>query len=112
MTTITPGRTDEQRLAALDQANRIRSSRAHLKRCLRTDPEDARRVIAAPTADYRTMRLRDLLVALPHMGPSRVDYWMRMERISPLKTLAGLTYRQREAALEFVSEYLGRRAAA
>jgi putative NADPH-quinone reductase len=98
-----PTRNDDQRLDALDQANRVRSARAHLKRTIGQDPEDARRVILNPTSDYRGMRLRDMLLALPQMGPQKVDRLMFS---------AGLTPRQREQALEIVTAYLQQRRAA
>lgn len=104
-----PVRSDDQRLAALDQANRVRSARAHLKRSIRRDPEDARRVLADPRVDYRSMRLRDLLLALPRVGDVKVDRFLLHARVSPTRTLAGLSERQREAALDFVSDYIARR---
>jgi hypothetical protein len=104
-----PDRTDVQRLIALEQANRVRTARAMLKRTITQDPEDARRVIQNPIADYRTMLLRDVLLALPLMGPQKVDRRMFHAAISPRKTLAGLTPRQREQALEIVSTYIAQR---
>lgn len=109
MTTITPPRRLDQRLEALDQANRVRTARALLKRRIQVDPEDARRVVANPTSDYRTMLLRDVLLALPVLGPVKVDRLMFHAQISPRRTLAGLTPRQREAALMIVSSYLEQR---
>jgi hypothetical protein len=109
MTMTTPQRSADQRLAALEQANRVRTARAHLKRCLRTDPEDARRVIANPSIDYRGMLLRDLLTALPRMGEMKVDRWMFSSMIHHRRTIGGLSSRQREAAIGFMSEYLRQR---
>jgi len=104
-----PFRTDDQRLEALEQANRIRTSRSMLKRTIRTDPDDARRVIMNPTSDYRTMLLRDVLLALPGAGPRRVDRWMFSCQISHRRTLAGLSPRQREAILQIVTDHLSKR---
>lgn len=105
MTTTTPHRSLEQKLDALDQANRVRTARAHLKRCLRTNPQDAHHVIANPTTDFRSMRLIDLLLAMPKLGEYRVTRFLTAEHISPLKTLAGLSDRQRTATLRFVDQH-------
>jgi hypothetical protein len=110
--TTMPARRLDQRLGALEQANRVRSARSLLKRTIQRDPEDARRVIQNPTSDYRTMLLRDVLLALPRFGPRKVDLRMFHAQISPRRTLAGLSPRQREAALQIVSDYLATRAAA
>lgn len=101
-------RSDEQRLEALDQANRVRSARALLKRTIARDPEDARRVVMNPTPDYRTMLLRDVLLAIPKMGPMKVDGAMWRAGIYHRKTLAGLTTRQREAALTIITDAIRR----
>lgn len=104
-----PAQTLEQRLEALDQANRVRSARALLKRRLKTDPTDAELVIRDPRIDYRTMLLRDLLLALPGLGEMRVDRFMVAARISPRKTLQGLSDRQRDEALQYVRAYAAHR---
>lgn len=103
-----PTRTAKQRLDALDQANRIRSSRATLKRTLKTQPADALLVVANPTMDYRSMRLYDLLLALPGVGESKVQRFCFAARISPVKTLRGLSDRQRSEALAFIRNQYGR----
>ena len=47
-----------------------------------------------------TAKVTDLLQALPGYGPLRADKLLASCRISPIKTMAGLTPRQRQALLE------------
>lgn len=90
----------EQRRAALRKANRIRSLRAELKRSLRTQPSwaatrKARSLILDPPAYVQTMQLWDLLLALPKYGRVKVNRMLVAHRVSPSKTIGGLSDRQR-----------------
>ena len=89
-------RTLEQRLAALAKANRIRFARAALKVAIRDGDIEAWTVVDAPHPDYETMRVVDLLAAVPGLGPVKVRRLMRTHQVSETKTLAGLTRRQRD----------------
>lgn len=111
-TTETPGRTLEQRLAALEQANRNRFARADLKRAAKADPMAAYSAIVLPAPEYRQMRLRDLLLALHGVAETKVDRWMHREMIGRSKRIGGLSARQRLAAEGFVATVLDRRRAA
>ena len=93
-----PARTNEQRLAALREANRIRSHRAELKRRLRAGEVDPAEVLADP--DCATMKVSKLLLALPKVGRVKADRALRRSSTSPSKTLGGLTARQRSEILD------------
>jgi hypothetical protein len=63
-----PGRSREQRLRALEQANQIRTARAELKRELAAGKIELAAILADPPPCPRTARVRDLLVMLPRIG--------------------------------------------
>lgn len=93
----TPERSLAQRLAALARANEVRTFRKDLKRDLKAGRVDWRDLLAAEPLDPRleTMRLVDVLLALPWVGRAKVTKAFRAHTISPSKTLGGLSYRQR-----------------
>lgn len=88
-------RTDAARMAALQKANLIRFARAALKRNLRTGTASVLGVLLDPAPEFASMKVRNLLLALPKWGPSKVDRFMVTCRVSHLKTLAGMSSRQR-----------------
>lgn len=97
-----PARSLEQRMTALREANRIRTARAELKKRLK---RDGRLLIAAlelntdalglEPGDLDTMKVYDLLVAAPKIGRVKANRTLTYNRISPSKTLGGLSDRQR-----------------
>src|SRR4051812_44977734 len=95
-TTITPPRTPEQRLAALAVANERRLERASLKRSVKARPRLALEVIEQPSPAVATMKVYDLLMAVPRFGRVRAVRVLSRCRISTIKTLGGLSPRQRE----------------
>lgn len=97
----TPERSLQQRLDALKDANKIRSLRAQLKRNVKSRRQSVPAVIANPPEYVETMKVFDLLVAQPKMGRVKANRAMQHCRVSPSKTLGGLTDRQRG---ELVSE--------
>ena len=90
-----PGRSREQRLGALQQANEIRSARAKLKKDLASGKLELARVLAQPPACARTARVRDILLVLPKIGSVRAGRILAQAGIAHSKTLGGLTDRQR-----------------
>jgi hypothetical protein len=93
----TPDRSLEQRLTALEYANEVRSFRAALKRDLKAGRVDWRDVLVGVDVDERlaTMKVYDLLLAVPKVGRSKADRALHRHRISPSKTIGGLSGRQR-----------------
>lgn len=85
----------EQRLVALEKANRIRCARAALKLAIRDRELDAWAVIDEPHQDYLTMRVYDLLLAVPKFGPTKARRLLLSHHVSQSKTLGGLSRRQR-----------------
>src|SRR6266508_4698900 len=90
-----PGRSREQRLRALQQANEIRSARAKLKRDLGSGKLDLAGIVAHPPEWAMTARVRDVLLALPRIGPVKAGRILAHCGIAHSKTLGGLTDRQR-----------------
>lgn len=102
MHTPAPDPTREQRISALEEGNRIRVYRANLKRDLKAGRRSIRDVILAGATDQRiaTMKVADALLATPRIGRVKADKILRRVKVSPSKTLGGLTTRQRAELLE------------
>ena len=99
-TVAVSSRSTEQRLWALERANQVRVERARLKRELATGRIELAGVLSNPPACAHNAMLRDLLLALPGVGPARVNRALNRCRISDNTTLAGLSDRQRDALLQ------------
>jgi hypothetical protein len=92
-----------QRLAALKQANEVRRRRAETKRALRTGEVAAPDLLAAPPEFLLSAGLAEVLLAIPGYGKVRVNQLLRRCRISPLKTIGGLSDRQRRELARLLS---------
>lgn len=92
---MAPERSLRQRLEALERGNAIRSHRAELKRDVKTRRKSVHDVLAAPEPEEVTMKVLDLLLAVPKVGRVKAGKWLNRTRISPSKTVGGLTERQR-----------------
>lgn len=90
-----PKRTLEQRQSALKRANEVRVIRAALKRNLKTKAASVLDVLRDPSAEVATMKVHDLLMALPKFGKLKTARVMKEVRISHAKTIGGLSARQR-----------------
>lgn len=90
-----PDRSIEQRMDALQEANRIRTKRAYLKRDLKSGRTEVIGLILDPPEWMQTMHLFELLVSVPKYGRVKVNRMLTMCRISPSKTVGGLSERQR-----------------
>ena len=90
-----PGRSREQRLRALEQANEVRTARAKLKKELASGEIELVQILADPPACVRTARIRDVLLVVPKIGSVRAGRILAQCRIAHSKTLGGLTDRQR-----------------
>lgn len=102
MTTLTLDRTHEQRLSALELANHIRHYRAVLKRRIKTGDVRVADVISDPAPEVLTMKVVDLIAAMPWKSEAKAATIMRSLLISANKTVDGLTDRQRDAVVEAV----------
>jgi hypothetical protein len=95
-----PARSAAQRFEALERANRIRSHRAAVKRDLKAGRKRWSDLLDDSLC--QTMRVWDVLMSMPKMGRVRVNRALRHCGISPSKTLAGLTPRQRGELAEYL----------
>ena len=90
-----PERSLVQRMEALQRANDIRSRRAQLKRDLKAGRTPIHELLLDPPDYLQTAKVFDLLLAVPKYGRVKVNKILGQCRISPSKTLGGLSERQR-----------------
>jgi hypothetical protein len=99
---LAPERSLDQRLDALARANEVRSFRASLKAGLKRGDVSICDVLAAPPEYMLTAKVIDLLMAVPKRGKIKSARIMEQCRVSPSKTVGGLSERQRTALLELL----------
>lgn len=90
-----PERSLQQRLDALEHANHVRSYRKALKMDMKRSRRSVGAVLADPEPEVGTMKVFDLLLAAPKYGRVKAHKRLTQARISPSKTVGGLTERQR-----------------
>ncbi len=100
-TSATPIRTLEQRLDALRRANDIRSQRARLKKDLKLGTIKIDQILADPPEFIKTAKVIDVLLAVPNCGKVKSSKVLNHCRISPNKTVGGLSERQRRELVTF-----------
>jgi len=99
---VAPERSPTQRMAALQKANEIRTRRAQLKRDLKAGRKSIHPILTDPPDYLETMKLFDLLLAAPKLGRVKVNKLMAQCRISPSKTVGGLSERQRSELISLL----------
>ncbi|WP_205543912.1 integration host factor, actinobacterial type [Rubrobacter indicoceani] len=92
----TPERTSEERLSALEQANRIRFARADAKRDLKSGRLAIHDLLMDPSEELKGAKVEEMLLAMRGMGRIKVNRIMKEAGISRSKTLVGLTHGQRD----------------
>ncbi|WIE66916.1 guanylate kinase [Curtobacterium sp. MCLR17_054] len=105
----TPPEVD--RVAAAKAAVAARRARAAVKAAIASGDRSALDVARAAwddslvetTSAERSLRVRDLLVSLPGIGPARAEAIMGTLRIAPSKRLGGLGTRQRTALADWLA---------
>lgn len=90
-----PARTVEQRMEALRNANRIRSRRAELKRDLKARRVQLVPLLLDPPEWLLAAKVYELLLATPKIGRVKANKLLSIVRISPAKTIGGMSDRQR-----------------
>jgi hypothetical protein len=90
-----PERTLTQRMDALQRANDIRTQRARLKKDLKGRRVSIHEILLRPPSYVETAKVFDLLLAVPKYGRVKVNKILAQCRISPSKTIGGLSERQR-----------------
>ncbi|MDO8210711.1 integration host factor, actinobacterial type [Conexibacter sp. CPCC 206217] len=90
-----PDRSLDQRMDALHRANEIRTRRAQLKRDLKAGRAAIHELLMEPPTYIETAKVFDLLLAVPKYGRVKANKVLTQCRISPSKTIGGLSQRQR-----------------
>ena len=80
---------------ALARANRIRPSAPRLKRDLKAGRLSIHALLLNPPEYLETAKVFDMLLAVPKYGRVKVNKILAHCRISPSKTIGGLSERQR-----------------
>ncbi len=91
-----PQRSLTQRLDALERANEVRTKRAALKRDLKGGRKSINALLLDPPDYVETAKVFDMLLAVPKYGRVKVNKLLTQCRISPSKTIGGLSQRQRD----------------
>jgi hypothetical protein len=90
-----PERSLVQRMEALQRANEIRTRRAQLKRDLKANRVSIHQLLLDPPEYLETAKVFDMLLSVPKYGRVKVNKILQTCRISPSKTIGGLSERQR-----------------
>lgn len=90
-----PERSLTQRLDALNRANDIRTRRAKLKKDLKAERASIHTLLLDPPEFILTAKVFDMLLAVPKYGRVKVNKVLTQCRVSPSKTLGGMSERQR-----------------
>ena len=90
-----PERSLLQRMEALQRANAIRTRRAQLKRDLKAGRASIHQLLLEPPDWVETAKVFDMLLAVPKYGRVKANKILQQCRISPSKTIGGLSERQR-----------------
>ena len=94
-TLATPERSLVQRMDALQRGNDIRTKRATLKRDLKYGRVSVHDTLLEPPEYIYSMKIFDLILSVPKYGRVKVNKVLQLCRISPSKTIGGLSPRQR-----------------
>ena len=100
---LTPERSLTQRMEALKRANEIRTRRATLKRDLKGGRVKIHGLLLDPPEYLQTAKVFDLLLAVPKYGRVKVNRILTHCRISPSKTIGGLSERQRNELVSYLT---------
>ena len=100
--TSVPTRSHDQRMRALEAANEIRTRRAQLKRDLKAGKVQIEGLLLDPPEYLETAKVFDMMLAVPKYGRVKVNRILTQCRISPSKTVGGLSERQRGELVSFL----------
>jgi len=95
-----PERSLDQRMEALKRANGVRSARAQLKRDLKAGRTTIHEVLSSPPEFVLTAKVFDMLLAVPKYGRVKANRVLKQCKVSPAKTIGGLSERQRTELVE------------
>lgn len=94
-------------MEALERANHIRTRRAQLKRDLRAGKARIDVLLESPPDYLETAKVFDMLLAVPKYGRVKANKVLQQVRISPSKTIGGLSDRQRTELVALLRARLG-----
>lgn len=97
-----PQRSLAQRLDALERANLVRTRRAMLKKDLKAGRASIHMLLQQPPDYVATAKVMDMLLAVPLYGRVKVNKVLAQCRISPTKTIGGLSERQRDELVKLI----------
>jgi S13-like protein len=97
-----PERTHDQRMKALRRANEIRTARAQLKRDLKAGKVKVEKLLIDPPEYVLSAKAFDMIIAVPKYGRVKANKILSQCRISPSKTIGGLSERQRGELVAFL----------
>ena len=97
-----PERTHDQRMNALRRANDIRTRRAKLKRDLKAGKTSVDGLLMDPPEWVMTAKVFDMILAVPKYGRVKANKILTQCRISPSKTIGGLSQRQRAELVQML----------
>jgi S13-like protein len=100
--TAVPERTRDQRMRALQKANDIRTRRAQLKRDLKAGKTKVETLLLDPPDYVLSAKAFDVIVAVPKYGRVKANRILNQCRISPSKTIGGLSERQRAELVQLL----------
>jgi hypothetical protein len=89
-------------MEALQRANGIRSERARLKERLKGGDVLVADILSDPPEYVHTAKVFDLILAVPKYGRVKTGKILERCRVSPSKTVIGLTPRQRRELVELL----------
>lgn len=97
---VTAGERQDQAMAALAQANRVRLRRASLMRWMRgrsaaESHQRAAELILEPDPTLSSMLVLELLKRVRQVGPARAERLLELADTSPTSTISAVTARQR-----------------
>ncbi|HYQ10674.1 MAG TPA: integration host factor, actinobacterial type [Gaiellaceae bacterium] len=90
-----PLRSLDQRMDALKRANDVRVRRAKLKKDLKEGKVKIEQILGNPPEYVSTAKVIDILMAVPKFGRVKATRFLNTCKISPSKTVGGLSDRQR-----------------
>src|SRR6476619_1181075 len=97
-----PERSREQRMRALPRAHEIRSARAQFKRDLKAGKVKIEELLLDPPDYVLSAKAFDMILAVPKYGRVKANKILTQCRISPSKTIGGLSERQRAELVQFL----------
>ncbi|MDQ3572247.1 MAG: hypothetical protein M3383_05235 [Actinomycetota bacterium] len=100
--TAVPERTNAQRMRALRRANEIRTKRAQMKRDLKAGKVNVERLLLDPPEWVESAKVFDMILAVPKYGRVKANKVLSQCRISPSKTIGGLSGRQRAELVQML----------